>query len=312
MRALVTGATGFIGLQLVNRLKKSGYLVRILSRFDHPEYDTVTCDLEQQSIPDMAFDKVDVIFHLAGFAHDIKSSQGKCNSYYNLNVHATILLAEKAVEHNVNRFIFVSSVKAGGVHFHDNCMSESNQSTPFDAYGLSKRTAEIAILKIGKESGMHVSIVRPSLVYGDNMKGNLHTMYRGIERGWFPPLPKVRNMRSMICVHDLVRAILLVSITKSSNGNVYIVTDGVLYSSRYIYEIMCNALNKRIPKMVVPLWIFYTFSKVGDLFESIPFSSYSYGKLFGNECYSSEKIQKLGFRPRYNFKDFLLKIQNEK
>ena len=51
MRALVTGATGFLGTQLVNELESSGYLVRILSRSENSRYDTILCDLTQQNIP---------------------------------------------------------------------------------------------------------------------------------------------------------------------------------------------------------------------------------------------------------------------
>jgi len=90
MRALVTGATGFLGVQLVNELESSGYLVRILSRSEHSRYDTILCDLAKQNIPDSAFYQVDVIFHLAGYTHDTESSQDKWSSYYDLNVKATI------------------------------------------------------------------------------------------------------------------------------------------------------------------------------------------------------------------------------
>ena len=304
MRALVTGATGFLGVQLVNELESSGYLVRILSRSEHSRYDTILCDLAKQNIPDSAFYQVDVIFHLAGYTHDTESSQDKWSSYYDLNVKATIALAEKAVKHNIKKFIFISSVKAGGIVFNDDCMSESNQEDPVEMYGLSKRQAEIKILKIGEESDMHVAIVRPSLIYGYNMKGNLATMYSGIKKGWFPSLPRINNKRSMICIYDLVQAILLVSTHKSSSGNIYIATDGKQYSSRYIYEIMCKSLNKDIPKWSFPLYFFFILAKIGDIVSVLPFNTYAYKKLFGNECYSSEKLYKLGFKPKYNMSSF--------
>ena len=304
MRALVTGATGFIGLQLVSELESSGYEVRILSRSEHFKHDTIVCDLVRQSIPESAFDQVDVIFHLAGYAHDVESNQDKWRSYYDLNVKATISLAEKAVKHNIKKFIFISSVKAGGVIFNDGCMSESNQKDPVDMYGLSKRQAEIEILKIGEDSDMHVTIVRPSLTYGCNMKGNLATMYFGIKKGWFPPLPKINNKRSMICIYDLVQAILLVSINKSSNGNIYIATDGKQYSSRYIYEIMYSSLNRGAHKWPFPLYFFLILAKIGDVISIFPFNTYTYQKLFSNECYSSEKLHKLGFKAKYNMHSF--------
>ena len=61
-------------------------------------------------------------------------------------------------------------------------------------YGQTKREAELKLLEIGRQSSMRVSIVRPSLVYGVNVKGNLALMLRGVEQGWFPPLPETSNL----------------------------------------------------------------------------------------------------------------------
>ena len=129
-------------------------------------------------------------------------------------------------------------------------------------------------------------------------------MYSGIKKGWFPSLPRINNKRSMICIYDLVQAILLVSTHKSSSGNIYIATDGKQYSSRYIYEIMCKSLNKDIPKWSFPLYFFFILAKIGDIVSVLPFNTYAYKKLFGNECYSSEKLYKLGFKPKYNMSSF--------
>ena len=61
-------------------------------------------------------------------------------------------------------------------------------------YGQTKREAELKLFEIARQSSMRVSIVRPSLVYGVNVKGNLALMLRGVEQGWFPPLPETSNL----------------------------------------------------------------------------------------------------------------------
>ena len=106
-------------------------------------------------------------------------------------------------------------------------MTEEDQGEPEGIYGKTKREAELILLEIGRQSGMQVSIVRPSLVYGQGVKGNLRLMLSWIEKGWFPPLPEVNNRRSMIHVDDLVRALLLVAGDDRANGEIYIATDGV-------------------------------------------------------------------------------------
>ena len=291
---LISGATGFIGERLVGAVDAN---IRVLSRKKQSNYETVVCDLKSEVIPNNALDGVNTVFHLAGFAHDLSDATKIQNIYQKVNVDATIRLAKLAVKSNVNRFIFVSSVKAGGGSNFGVCVSEKDQGDPEGIYGKTKREAELKLLKIGKESDMHVSIIRPSLVYGPNVKGNLQLMLSGIARGWFPPLPETGNKRSMIHVDDLVRAILLVATDDRANGEIFIATDGTPHSSRYIYNAMCSALDKSIPKWSVPKILFDMASLVN------PRIKYKLNKLLGDECYSSAKLEALGFKAQKTLKD---------
>jgi nucleoside-diphosphate-sugar epimerase len=206
-------------------------------------------------------------------------------------------LAELAVRAGVKRFVFVSSIKAGGISTPKKCINENDQIDPEGIYGKTKREAELRLLEIGKESGMHVSIIRPSLVYGPDVKGNLKLMLLGVEKGWFPPLPETGNKRSMIHVDDLVRAILLVADDDRANGEIFIATDGIPHSSRDIYNAMCSALDKSIPKWSVPKILFDMASLVN------PRIKYKLNKLLGDECYSSAKLEALGFKAKKTLKD---------
>ena len=298
----ITGATGFIGQHLLEsrqlylgRLK--GMSIRILSRQLHPKYETVVCDLQTEIIPNDALEGVDTVFHLAGFTHDIRDASEIRDLYQNVNVNSTVRLAELAVQSGVKRFVFVSSVKAGGIPPTGDCFNEQDQERPDGVYGETKREVELKILEIGRQSGMHVSIVRPSLVYGQNVKGNLQLMLSGIKKGWFPPLPEINNKRSMIHVNDLVRAILLVADDDRANGEIFIATDGTPHSSRDIYNAMCIVLDKSIPRWSVPKFLFDMASLVN------PRIKYKLNKLLGDECYSSAKLEALGFKAKKTLKD---------
>ncbi len=295
---LVTGATGFVGIRLIHSLMSSNMNFRILSRKTVPDLDCFTCDFtELTSIPKAVFKNIDTIFHLAGFTHDLRDSSKIERLYHAVNVDATVRLAELAVQSGVKRFVFVSSVKAGGSAVTGRCMAEEEQSEPEGIYGKTKREAEEKLLEIGRQSGMHVSIVRPSLVYGPNVKGNLKLMLLGIENGWFPPLPETENKRSMIHVDDLVRAILLVAKDKRANGEIFIATDSMSYSSREIYEVMCGVVGRSILKWSVPKFLFDMAALIN------PHIKYKIDKLLGDECYSSEKLRALGFRSQKTLKD---------
>ena len=297
MKYLVTGSTGFIGRRLLGLLSTIECDVRLLARSKVNNYETIVCNLEQDRISEHTLKSVDTVFHLAGFAHDMRDPHKVKDLYRIINVDATVELARLAVANGVKRFVFISSVKAGGFLTSGKCINESDQNEPEGIYGKSKREAELKLLKIGNESCMHVSIIRPSLVYGPEVKGNLKIMLAGIKNGWFPPLPETGNRRSMIHVDDLVQAIFLVAEDKRANGEIFIATDGAPYSSRQIYNAMCGLVGKSIPKWSVPKILFDLVSLLSHRVK------YKINKLLGDECYSSCKLEALGFKAKKSLQD---------
>jgi UDP-glucose 4-epimerase len=295
-RYLVTGSTGFIGSRLLGLLNTIECDVRLLARSKVNNYETVVCSLGQDRIPIHTLESIDTVFHLAGFAHDLKDPCKVEDLYHAINVEATVELARLALESGVKRFVFVSSVKAGGLSLTEHCASENDQGDPEGIYGKTKREAELKLLGIAENSDMEVSIIRPSLVYGPDVKGNLQIMLSGIKKGWFPPLPETGNKRSMIHVDDLVRAILLVANDVRTNGEIFIATDGTPHSSREIYNAMCNVLGKSIPKWSVPKGLF----KIVSINSRI---KYKLNKLLGDECYSCTKLEELGFKAQRTLKE---------
>ena len=303
---LVTGATGFIGQALLQNLVTSGQDVRLLARHQVDGHEVVCCDFVTDIIPTEAVDSIDTIYHLAGYAHDLGDASKIEDLYRVVNVDATVRLAELAAGLGVQRFVFVSSVKAGGSAIAGQCMTEADQGEPEGVYGLTKREAELRLLEIGQQSGMHVSIVRPSLVYGAGVKGNLRAMISGIRRGWFPPLPDTSNRRSMIHVDDLVQTLLLVAKDEHANGEIFIVTDRQYYSTWMIYNSICEAVGRKTTRWSVPKGLFSAAAALGDYISWFPFDSYRYQKLLGDECYSSDKIRTLlGFESRHTLQSAL-------
>ena len=290
LNVLVTGATGFVGQHLIKRLKLDDYNIKVISRRPVLGVEVIICDFLKDDIPDNALKDIDIVFHLAGYAHDLKSESGIEQTYQKINVDITAKLLSLSVKNNVKKFIFVSSVKAGGVSRQGKCATEKSLSEPDGVYGKTKREAELKVLEAGRKSDIHVSILRPALIYGPKVKGNLQLMMQGIKKGWFPPLPEIGNRRSMIHVDDIVRALLFLSNNKKSNGEVFIATDGRVYSSRNIYEIMCHVLDKNIPNWSVPRLLFNAIARLSSGFK------YKIDKLLGDECYSSKKLQSLGFK----------------
>jgi nucleoside-diphosphate-sugar epimerase len=297
-KIFITGASGFIGEKLVSAIDTKKNTLRALSRSKIPGIETVICNLQSEKISKDALKGVDIVFHLAGIAHDSSKQQDQQeDKYIAVNYRASEKLAELAVVSGVKKFIFLSSVKAGGNMLTGECMAESDEFEPEGIYGKTKRKAELKLLRIGSQSEMHVSIIRSALVYGPSMKGNLGAMLSGIEKGWFPSLPKISNQRSLVHIDDLVKAILLVAKDDRANGEIFIVTDGVPYSSREIYEVMRKILGKSIPKLYLPKFCFNLIA-----FFSLSFR-YKVKKLFEDSYYSSRKINSIGFKPQRSLRE---------
>lgn len=309
-RALVTGATGFIGHNLCDSLLNKGVKLHVLGRREPGidsefHYWNLLEPLRETSLAG-----IDTVFHLAGKAHALSETQQDENEYFQINTEATEKLLEAAKNEGVRTFVYFSSVKAVGDI--DGVMDESVSMEADTPYGRSKMASERLVLEGGFVP--HPVVIRPSMVYGNTEKGNLPKMIRAIRSGRFPPLPEVSNKRSMVHVDDLVQAAILAAECAVTAGQIYIVTDGNSYSTRQMYEWICKALHKPVPAWHLPLLVLKLMAKVGDLIGSFRgqrflFDSDALEKLTGNACYSSKKIHdELGFEPHHNLRESLPEI----
>jgi len=289
---LVTGGTGFIGQRLISSLGDDNVRLLVRSVHQNLKLSQVKCELGFNVIPAEAFEGIETVFHLAGNAHDVSGEQA-AEIYQRVNVDATIELASKAAKHGVKSFVFVSSVKAGGLPLEGHCAGESDQSEPDGVYGQSKRQAELALLDLNEKTQMQISIIRPALVYGPGVKGNLQLIMNAISKRLLPPFPETENRRSMIHVDDLITAMKLISNHNASDGEIFIATDGRQYSTREIYDAMCQALGRNVPGWSIPKLFFDILGLVSRKIR------HKTDKILGDECYSSKKLKSLGFKPEY-------------
>jgi nucleoside-diphosphate-sugar epimerase/GT2 family glycosyltransferase len=315
-KVLVTGGTGFIGTRLVDELLRQGAEVRVLSR--SPEQVTgrwggrvsaVAGDLETGAGMPGVCDGIDTLFHLASCAHMLDLPVDDSARHRQVTEQGTLDLLHQARGSGLARFVFVSSVKAMGEEA-DACQDEASEPHPETAYGIAKLHAEQAVLAAGREDGMAATVLRLPMVYGPGNKGNLPRMVDAIRHGRFPPLPKVHNRRSMVHVDDVVQALLLSAVREQAAGQVYIVTDGRVYSTAEIYRLIAASLGRRVPRWHVPLFVLQAGARLGDLLlrlgTPIPLHTLNLRKLLGSAWYSNRKItDELGFAPRHDLRHAL-------
>ncbi len=299
MHYLITGSSGFIGSRLLERLFKEKRNIKILGRKNiiKRNINFFKYDLRNNNIPKEAFINVDTVVHCAGIAHDTESKLYLASDYNLINFISTMRLAKLASEQGVNNFIYISSVKAAP--FRENIPNdETSVSEPEDEYGYSKRNSENALLELQKSINMSIIIIRPALVYGDDVAGNLRNMIEKIDKNFFPPIPRIENKRSMVHIDYLIDFILNITQYKNTKGQIFIIADKKTYTITEIYDsIYYNLKNKR-KKFALPHTLFFAMSIIGDVFNKFfyfPFNSNIYKKLFSDDYYSTQKSEKYIF-----------------
>jgi nucleoside-diphosphate-sugar epimerase len=306
-QVLVTGASGFIGSHL-----RHGNIAMVRGAAQAGE---ISADLLDFDSLKRACIGIDTIIHCAGYAHAFDDKDPE--RYWRINFEGTKNLLQAASESDVKRFIFLSSVKASesvGAEYAGNSLI----NRPLSPYGLSKRAAEVEVLNVGQASDMHVVNLRLAMVYGHGGKGNLERMAHAIKKGWFPPLPKTDNRRSVVHVNDVISAIYACAKNPLANGKTYVVCDLSCYSTKEIYDTIRRELKLPLQRFTVPILSLRAGGQLGDwmqriLKRSLPLNSDVISKLIDSECYSAEPLkQELGWSTSINLTEGIREMLNDK
>lgn len=253
MKALVTGANGFVGKVLCEQLLLHNYSLLKVIRSEHKfgnnmglvSVNSIDGNTDWREI----LVGIDIVFHLAARVHVMNdASTHPLMEYRRVNVEGTRRLAESAVEAGVKRFVYVSSIKANGEES-DKAYSELDIPNPQDAYGVSKWEAEQVLHEISAKTGLEVVVVRPPLVYGEGVKGNFGRMMNILSKSYPLPLASIKNLRSFIYVGNLVDALILCSKHSKAANNTYLVSDDEDVSTPDLLRRLSSAMGYSVKLM---------------------------------------------------------------
>lgn len=290
-RCLVTGASGFLGSYLLAYLQQEQIFTRAVVR--KCQNNTLPCnqvvvgELLPETSCDVWLDGIDTVFYLAGTAH--LSADAK---QYEADHLAAVHFARLAAELGVQRFVFVSTVKA----------SENSSAKPTEPYGYWKQKTEETLSELDIP---HLAIVRPCLVYGAGVKGNVLKMIVAIEKGYFPPLPAMQARRSMVFGGDVASALLLAAVHPDANRQPLVVADGEPYTASDLYAAIRKALGRAPAKWHIPLSMLKAMGAGGDIIEKFgiasPVNGSAIARLTESAVYSAEKLKQLGWMSTTTF-----------
>ncbi|MBK1722503.1 NAD-dependent epimerase/dehydratase family protein [Thiocystis violacea] len=326
---LVTGATGQVGRVLVSTLLAKGHRVTVLTRTPEAARqlwppDSVAlrqADLANSASLKSAFEGIDTLFHLASYAPqpnepNIYNARG----HWEVTAVGTANLMAQLSASRLKRLVYISSIKSMGDQAGTlgRPAEESAVPMPNTLYGQAKLTAERHLLELGPASGIKTSVMRLPMVYGLGDKGNIARMVAAVAAKRFPPWPRIDNRRSAIHVEDVVAAAILIAASERSETEIYHVTDGQTYSTRWMYEQILRGLNRPIPRWTLPLWVLAVAAAGGSVAEGLarrrmPLTIGALRKLAGDAWFSSDKLHRtLGFTPRHSLADEIQRLTQQR
>ncbi|MBZ0157462.1 MAG: SDR family NAD(P)-dependent oxidoreductase [Alphaproteobacteria bacterium] len=305
MKALVTGATGFIGSHLVDSLVRQGFdvscLVRTTSSVRYLEDLNVRLlhgDCRDAASLPPAVQGVDYVFHLAGITKTCSMDE-----FFAVNVKGTENIMRAVAAHNpgVRRLVYLSSLAAVGPSPDGRPLREDSKAVPVSVYGKTKREGEEIVFRYRNE--LPLTVIRPPAVYGPRDRDML-VFFKMVKSGIVPYWGKCYY--SFIYVEDLVHGIILSSQSEAAVGEAFFLSDRDIHSTDDIVDAISEAMQKRPLRLLVPRAIMPLLGRMSEkmrgtnIINSDKIREMKYSHWV---CDSSKAAERLGFEPKVKIRE---------
>lgn len=253
MKVLVTGATGFVGMALTEKVS-SKYETITLARKENallPKHieQILSSNIFEEEIPK----DLDVIIHLAGRAHILNDqSVDPLTEFRKVNVDGSLRLAQQALEKKVKRFIFMSSIGVNGSITLETPFTENDQPQPHADYALSKLEAEQELKKLFAGSDTELVIIRPPLVYAAHAPGNFARLLKLVATDIPLPFAGTHNKRSFVALENLVDFISICIEHPNAANQTFLVADQKSISTRELVQYLKQGMGKTARFIYIP------------------------------------------------------------
>lgn len=298
----LTGATGFIGQHLLSELPKRGYRVRVLlrrpSEVPAGAASAVIGDIASPHNMSAALRDVDMVIHSAGLAHAMSGRPE--DDYRSINTDATVKLAQAAERAGVKRFVFLSSIRAQSGPSAKGVLTEDMTPEPTDAYGRSKLEAERGLAELG----LDWVALRPVLVYGPGVKGNMAALLSLAQLSWPLPLGGLRAKRSLLSLDNLAAAVDTLLKADGPLRRPFIVADPEPVTIPEMVAALREGFGRGPGLIPVPGFVLKGAAALAGKGEA-------YERLAGSLVASPEALRRLGWQPVSSTQDALAELARQ-
>ena len=313
---LVTGATGFIGGRLAERLAREGHPVRCLarassdtSRLEELDVQIAVGDLRSASSLARAVAGCDHVFHCAALVSDWATTE----EIVGANVEGTRNLLEASAGASVRRFVHLSTTDVYG-HPDGAAIDEAYTATRFrNWYAQTKLEAEAEVRRMERESALEAVVLRPATVYGPGSTDVIGEIARAIQGGHMLLIDHGRAVAGLCYVENLIDAALLALRHEAAPGHAFNVSDGLEVTWKQLTDDLAEGLGCRQVRWSVPFWVAngigfslehgYRLLRRTTGLSTPPLLSRQAVQVLGcNQDFSNRKLREmLGWEPRVDY-----------
>ena len=247
----VIGGSGFVGSFLIKNL--IDYKVSNLDKNPSPFFDSITINGDIRNLDEIKISKGTVSVVLLAAEH--RDNVSPTSLYYDVNVEGTKNVLQAMDKAKVKNLIFTSSVAIYGLNKSN--PDENHPEDPFNHYGKSKWQAEQVINEWYEKNpeGKSITILRPTVIFGERNRGNVYNLLKQISSGKFLMIGKGDNKKSMAYVGNIV-ALIKSRIEKLEEGyHVFNYADKPDFSMNELTQLIEKKMNIKIPKQRIPFWM---------------------------------------------------------
>lgn len=275
MEIIVTGATGFVGKNLI-------------PFFKNKQYNVIPVSLRNEEWKRKFTTNAQAVIHLAGIAHDLEGKY-KEDDYFKINTQLTQAVFEQFLQSPIKDFIFFSTTNVVGDQT-DKELKETCVPNPLTAYGRSKLEAEQYLLAQKLPEGKRLFIIRPCMIHGPGNKGNLNLLYKVVEKRIPWPLTQFENQRSFLGIDNLCFLVEQMLLNRNIPSGIYNFADDQSLSTNELIQVIGDNIGHQVKFLNISRVLFQKIGKFGDVLH-LPFNSERLQKVTESYVVSNLKIK---------------------